>query len=88
MHIQVLEDGYAVRVSDYYMYQAASREVMNKWAYPFCPDRAWSSHQDKEADVNFGNKYIVPSKKLSRSVYGIIFSLQGTNNINFTLEHY
>lgn len=67
MHVHVLEDGYAARACDLYSYKTVSRDVLDKWAYPFCPDRAWSNPADV-TNSGFGNRYIVRSEKISRYV--------------------
>ena len=37
-YTHVLNSEYAVRVHDAYTYDAVSREIIGRWAYPFVPD--------------------------------------------------
>ncbi|XP_067944044.1 translation initiation factor eIF2B subunit epsilon-like [Watersipora subatra] len=53
MHVNILEEGYAARVCDFYSYKTVSGEVMDKWAYPFCPDRTWGSATHLHKGCNF-----------------------------------
>ena len=64
MHVQILDNAYAARVADFYAYKNVSRDLIDKWAYPFSPERVWSNSGG--GDVNFGNKYITNSELFSR----------------------
>lgn len=66
MHMQVLEEGYAARATDFYAYKTLSLDLIDKWAYPFSPERAWSKTNNGGGDFNFGNKYISDSKLFSK----------------------
>jgi len=65
MHVHVVEDGYAARVTDFFTYKAVSTDVLEKWAYPFSPDTEWSNENGISL-VSFGNKYAVSSKLFSK----------------------
>lgn len=38
IHVHILEDGYAARVSNMQMYDAVSKDVLSRWTYPIVPD--------------------------------------------------
>ncbi|XP_070542027.1 translation initiation factor eIF2B subunit epsilon-like [Ptychodera flava] len=38
IHMYVLEDEYAARVSNPYMYHAVSKDIIHRWSYPLVPD--------------------------------------------------
>jgi len=65
MHVHVVEDGYAARVTDFFTYKAVSTDVLEKWAYPFSPDTEWANGNGISL-VSFGNKYAVSSKLFSK----------------------
>ncbi|CAH1792295.1 unnamed protein product, partial [Owenia fusiformis] len=40
MHCYMVEKDYAARVSSLHMYDAVSKDVMNRWSHPYVPDNA------------------------------------------------
>eukprot|EP01135_Chromosphaera_perkinsii_P012451 Nk52_evm62s2657 gene=Nk52_evmTU62s2657 len=53
IHVHVLKDEYAARVSNLKMYDAVTRDVLSRWAYPYTPDSNFSN-----AGLNFSRNHI------------------------------
>ncbi|KZF21859.1 translation initiation factor eif-2b epsilon subunit [Xylona heveae TC161] len=38
IHTHIIDDHYAARVQDLHAYDAVSKDIVSRWAYPLCPD--------------------------------------------------
>lgn len=52
IYTEIVEDGYAARASDLQMYDAISRDVLNRWTYPFIPENNLVPKQTYQRHIN------------------------------------
>lgn len=65
VHTHVATEGYAARVKNLQAYDAISKDVISRWAYPLCPDTNLVS--DQSFQLRKGNVYREDSVVLARS---------------------
>ncbi|KAK6352837.1 hypothetical protein TWF696_004838 [Orbilia brochopaga] len=68
VYCHILNRGYAARVQSLHTYDAVTRDIMNRWTSPFCPDsnlldgqtyKWYRGHVYKEADVILAQSAII-----------------------------
>ncbi|ESP01810.1 hypothetical protein LOTGIDRAFT_225095, partial [Lottia gigantea] len=62
IHLHVIQDEYAARVSNLQMYDAVSKDIMKRWTFPVVPDQNYFS--DKK-HVSYGRHNIYKSQDVS-----------------------
>lgn len=71
LHTHVVDQHYAVRVKNLRAYDAVSRDVLSRWAYPICPDsnivRDQNGKRDQTYRLQKGNVYKEEGVVLARS---------------------
>lgn len=65
IHTHIISDSYAARVRSFQTYDAVSRDIMSRWAYPLCPDSNLGT--DQTYSLKRGNIYTEDDVALTRS---------------------
>lgn len=66
IHLHVLEESYAARVSNLHMYDAISRDVLSRWSHPMVPDCNITGHADNVYSMGRHNIYTHKDVSLAR----------------------
>ncbi|KAI0216258.1 Translation initiation factor eIF-2B subunit epsilon [Lamellibrachia satsuma] len=66
IYVEVIEDEYAARVTNLHMYDAISKDVMDRWVYPVVPDTNISNSTDTKYTLGRHNIYLHRDITLAR----------------------
>ncbi|XP_077989195.1 translation initiation factor eIF2B subunit epsilon-like [Glandiceps talaboti] len=66
IHMYVLDDEYAARVSNLYMYHAVSKDIIHRWSYPLVPDNIVSMTDSSSFTLLRHNTYLSKDITLAR----------------------
>ncbi|XP_074650422.1 translation initiation factor eIF2B subunit epsilon-like [Tubulanus polymorphus] len=66
IHVHVIEDDYAARVSNLMMYDAVSKDVIARWSYPLVPENNISTRHMDDYIYGRHNTYTCTDVRLSR----------------------
>ncbi|ELU00049.1 hypothetical protein CAPTEDRAFT_153443 [Capitella teleta] len=66
IHVKIIEEEYAARVSNLQMYDAISQDILSRWTYPFTPDGALLSTSDSKCSHSRHNIYLQEDVTLAR----------------------
>ncbi|RYP65584.1 hypothetical protein DL771_008238 [Monosporascus sp. 5C6A] len=78
IHVDIVNDGYGARASNFQMYEAISRDLLSGWAYPFLPDsnlmrdqtyQSRGHNRYEEDDVVLGEECEVTNSMLGRDTH-------------------
>lgn len=62
IQISAVTDAYCARISNLYMYDAVSRDVVNRWSFPFVPDNCSRNNKDS---LSYGRHNVYLSRDVT-----------------------
>ncbi|XP_059147407.1 translation initiation factor eIF-2B subunit epsilon-like [Physella acuta] len=62
IHMSIIHDKYAVRVSNIQTYDAVSKDILARWSYPLVPDIFGSSHGER---IKYGRRHVYLSENVT-----------------------
>ncbi|XP_031572968.1 translation initiation factor eIF-2B subunit epsilon-like [Actinia tenebrosa] len=65
IHCNIINDTYAARVSNFYMYDAVSKDILHRWSYPIVPDNSSFFMEDSYSYIRH-NLYLDKDLSLAR----------------------